>query len=246
MRTFASWADPSKGLQPPHESKVNNPLRGAMTDLVAVVRGWRWGRGGAVPLAVVREAPQVRRRMASLAPSEPVVVVAHLERVEDLGALVRSLPSAWRVTRSKLDRALSKGRGALLVADFATAEGRRAATRAVRLARQHEARIVCAVVRRRRSEQDAAVPMAKGPRASREDSVTVRFADAIRPGDPTGEAAILDAIRDLLAEDAFTWWEVLRGEAVDTLSPMAPWRREWQRSAPAKPQSGRTRAPIWR
>jgi 1-acyl-sn-glycerol-3-phosphate acyltransferase len=64
--------------------------------------------------------------------------------------------------------------------------------------------------------------------------VSVRYGSPIMP--PSDETAtefggrIADAVKQLLAEDASTWWQTQRGSAEVPEPPAASWRRIWQQS----------------
>jgi 1-acyl-sn-glycerol-3-phosphate acyltransferase len=64
--------------------------------------------------------------------------------------------------------------------------------------------------------------------------VSVRYGTPILPrSDETVDefgAKIADAVRQLLAEDAATWWKTKRGLAEAPEPPAASWRRIWQQS----------------
>jgi 1-acyl-sn-glycerol-3-phosphate acyltransferase len=67
-----------------------------------------------------------------------------------------------------------------------------------------------------------------------------------------GEAAnefgtkIADAVKQLLAEDAATWWKTQRGLAVAPEPPSASWRRIWQQSDPPVKGGKLPELHIWR
>jgi 1-acyl-sn-glycerol-3-phosphate acyltransferase len=80
--------------------------------------------------------------------------------------------------------------------------------------------------------------------------VSVRYGPAIRPR-PVETSAdftprVFEAVKQLLAEDAASWWETQRGSAGVSEPPASSWRRIWQQSDPpvkgGKPQD----VPIWR
>jgi 1-acyl-sn-glycerol-3-phosphate acyltransferase len=80
--------------------------------------------------------------------------------------------------------------------------------------------------------------------------VAVRYGMPMMPG--AGEAAnefdtkIADAVKQLLAEDAATWWRTQRGLAVAPEPPSASWRRIWQQSDPPAKGGKLPELHIWR
>ena len=80
--------------------------------------------------------------------------------------------------------------------------------------------------------------------------VAVRYGMPMMPG--AGEAAnefdtkIADAVKQLLAEDAATWWRTQRGLAVAPEPPSASWRRIWQQSDPPAKGGKLPELQIWR
>ena len=80
--------------------------------------------------------------------------------------------------------------------------------------------------------------------------VSVRYGPPIRsrPGERPEDFAprIFAAVKELLAEDAASWWETQRGSAEVAEPPASSWRRIWQQSDPpvkgGKPQD----VSIWR
>ena len=80
--------------------------------------------------------------------------------------------------------------------------------------------------------------------------VSVRYGAPIvpRPGETAGEfgAQIADTVRQLLAEDADTWWKTQRGLAEVPEPPAASWRRIWQQSDPPVKGGKLPETHIWR
>ena len=80
--------------------------------------------------------------------------------------------------------------------------------------------------------------------------VSVRYGSPImpRPQDTVTEfgAKIADAVKQLLAEDAFTWWQTERGLAEVPEPPAASWRRIWQQSDPPVKGGKLPELHIWR
>jgi 1-acyl-sn-glycerol-3-phosphate acyltransferase len=80
--------------------------------------------------------------------------------------------------------------------------------------------------------------------------VSVRYGSPImpRPEDTVTEfgAKIADAVKQLLAEDASTWWQTERGLAVVPEPPAASWRRIWQQSDPPVKGGKLPELQIWR
>jgi 1-acyl-sn-glycerol-3-phosphate acyltransferase len=80
--------------------------------------------------------------------------------------------------------------------------------------------------------------------------VAVRYGMPMMPG--AGEAAnefdtkIADAVKQLLAEDAATWWRTQCGLAVAPEPPSASWRRIWQQSDPPAKGGKLPELQIWR
>jgi 1-acyl-sn-glycerol-3-phosphate acyltransferase len=80
--------------------------------------------------------------------------------------------------------------------------------------------------------------------------VGVRYGPPIRsrPGETSTDFAlrIFEAVKQLLAEDAASWWQIQRGSAEVPEPPASSWRRIWQQSDPpvkgGKPQD----VQIWR
>jgi hypothetical protein len=64
--------------------------------------------------------------------------------------------------------------------------------------------------------------------------VSVRYGAPILPqSDETADefgTKIADAVKQLLAEDAATWWKTQQGLAEGPEPPAASWRRIWQQS----------------
>jgi 1-acyl-sn-glycerol-3-phosphate acyltransferase len=80
--------------------------------------------------------------------------------------------------------------------------------------------------------------------------VSVRYGSPImpRPEDTVTEfgAKIADAVKQLLAEDASTWWQTERGLAEVPEPPAASWRRIWQQSDPPVKGGKLPELHIWR
>jgi 1-acyl-sn-glycerol-3-phosphate acyltransferase len=80
--------------------------------------------------------------------------------------------------------------------------------------------------------------------------VSVRYGSPImpRPEDTVTEfgAKIADAVKQLLAEDASTWWQTERGLAEVPEPPAASWRRIWQQSDPPVKGGKLPELQIWR
>jgi hypothetical protein len=57
---------------------------------------------------------------------------------------------------------------------------------------------------------------------------------------------IADAVKQLLAEDAATWWQTQRGLAEVPEPPAASWRRIWQQSDPPVKGGKLPEMQIWR
>jgi len=97
----------------------------------------------------------------------------------------------------------------------------------------------------------AAMSRGRGwPRSGR-TRVAVRYGAPIfpEPGETPRELApkIANAVQELIAEDATTWWAVQRDSArLDQVPPPGSWRRIWEQTA-APGQGGKPqRAKIWR
>ena len=97
----------------------------------------------------------------------------------------------------------------------------------------------------------AAMPRGRGwPRSGRA-RVAVRYGAPIFPelGEMPSALApkIANAVQELIAEDATTWWAVQRDSArLDQIPPPGSWRRIWEQTA-APTQGGKPhRAKIWR
>ncbi len=264
-RTFASWADPTASAKT-RPSRLTNPFAGFLRDLAQVGKGWRWGSRPPVPRTLPDSAreriPAVRRRRSIAAmvgtariigldgsASGSRVVLAHVESPADLAVLLAAIPDSWRIVTSRVPQALLGGRSVLYVTDVATPESATVAAEAAAMAVRFGRPLVPVVVRRLRPApaDDTPGPTARGPKPRLVDEVRVRFADPIADGHAASAArTAMGAIGALLAEDDATWWEVLRGQASSSLTePMAPWRRVWTRTAPAR-SHGRQRKPIWR
>ncbi len=265
-REFASWADPN-ATRRARASRLSNPFAGFWRDLRQVAKGWRWGSRPPVPRSlppaakvtdVAARAP--RRSVADFVRGARVtgleaggtdsrVIVAHVESPVDLAVLMDALPTSWRVVTSRVPSALASGRSVLIVTDFAAPESAEATAEAAALAVRYERELLPVVVRRLRPApaDDTPGPSARGPRPRLVDEVRVRFGAPVRDAHAARAARSARAtIAALLAEDDATWWEVLRGQVASPLAePMAPWRRTWNRTAPAAPR-GRQRKPIWR
>jgi len=80
--------------------------------------------------------------------------------------------------------------------------------------------------------------------------VSVRYGSPImpRPDATVTEfgARIADAVKQLLAEDASTWWQTERGLAEVPEPPAASWRRIWQQSDPPVKGGKLPELQIWR
>jgi 1-acyl-sn-glycerol-3-phosphate acyltransferase len=80
--------------------------------------------------------------------------------------------------------------------------------------------------------------------------VSVRYGTPITPRpDQTPEQfapKIVGAVKELLAEDAATWWRTQRGTAEVPEPPAASWRRIWQQSDPPVNGGKVPDMPIWR
>ena len=80
--------------------------------------------------------------------------------------------------------------------------------------------------------------------------VSVRYGSPIMPR--SGETMtvfggrIADAVKQLLAEDASTWWQTQRGLAAVPEPPAASWRRIWQQSDPPVKGGKLPELHIWR
>ncbi|MBO0812594.1 MAG: hypothetical protein J2P23_11195 [Microlunatus sp.] len=55
------------------------------------------------------------------------------------------------------------------------------------------------------------------------------------------------AVRDLIAEDAGTWWRSIRHpeQAAEAAPPVGSWRRIWEQSQSAEPGGQARRPRIW-
>ena len=80
--------------------------------------------------------------------------------------------------------------------------------------------------------------------------VSVRYGAPIvsRPAETAQELApkIADAVKQLLAEDAASWWQTLSGKASVPDRPAASWRRIWQQSDPPVKGGKPRELHIWR
>ena len=80
--------------------------------------------------------------------------------------------------------------------------------------------------------------------------VSVRYDTPIvpRPADTPEEFAqkIAEAVKQLLAEDAASWWRTQQGTAEVPEPPAASWRRIWQQSDPPVKGGKLPEAHIWR
>jgi 1-acyl-sn-glycerol-3-phosphate acyltransferase len=80
--------------------------------------------------------------------------------------------------------------------------------------------------------------------------VSVRYGTPLVPGaaetPPELASRIERAVKDLLAEDATSWWKTQRGAAVVPEPPAASWRRIWQQSDPPVKGGKPPEARIWR
>ncbi len=264
-REFASWADPTTLRAGSSDRMLHNPFRGFGKDLVQVGRYWRWGRGSSRPSGLLRipsqlepRPPEVRQRLRDpfvgllrrarvevtgrSSETVPLVAVAHVESDADLAVLLEAIPRAWTVTDNPRK---VKNRTALLVTDFAAPESAGVIAAASRLATRYGRPLVPIVVRRLVTgvQDETSVRL---PTPKRLDEVLIRHADPITEGNPVAVArSASEAVGALLAEDDATWWQVLTG-AVDSplVTPMARWRRRWERTDP-KRDAGRHRGRIW-
>ena len=96
----------------------------------------------------------------------------------------------------------------------------------------------------------AAMPRGRvWPRPGR-TRVAVRYGAPIfpRPGETPRELAprIATAVRQLIAEDATSWWAVQRGSGVEEAPPPGSWRRIWEQTAAPAEGGKPRRAKIWR
>jgi 1-acyl-sn-glycerol-3-phosphate acyltransferase len=97
----------------------------------------------------------------------------------------------------------------------------------------------------------AAMPRGLGWPHSGRTRVAVRYGAPIfpQPGQTARELGpkIANAVQELIAEDAATWWAVQRDSAhLDQVPPPGSWRRIWEQTA-APAQGGKPhRAKIWR
>jgi 1-acyl-sn-glycerol-3-phosphate acyltransferase len=80
--------------------------------------------------------------------------------------------------------------------------------------------------------------------------VAVRYGTPIipRPDERVGELApkIAEGVKQLLTEDAASWWKTRRGLADVPEPPAASWRRIWQQSDPPVKGGKLPEMPIWR
>jgi 1-acyl-sn-glycerol-3-phosphate acyltransferase len=80
--------------------------------------------------------------------------------------------------------------------------------------------------------------------------VSVRYGSPILPGlaeEATEFAAkIAEAVKQLLAEDAASWWKMQRGIVSVPEPPAASWRRIWQQSDPPVKGGKLPELHIWR
>jgi 1-acyl-sn-glycerol-3-phosphate acyltransferase len=80
--------------------------------------------------------------------------------------------------------------------------------------------------------------------------VSVRYGSPLvpRPAEPVTEfgAKIAEAVKQLLAEDAASWWKVQRGVVNVPEPPTASWRRIWQQSDPPVKGGKLPEMRIWR
>jgi 1-acyl-sn-glycerol-3-phosphate acyltransferase len=78
----------------------------------------------------------------------------------------------------------------------------------------------------------------------------VRYGSPIfpQPGETPRELAprIATAVRQLIAEDATSWWAVQRGSEVDQAPPPGSWRRIWEQTAAPAEGGKPRRTKIWR
>jgi 1-acyl-sn-glycerol-3-phosphate acyltransferase len=97
----------------------------------------------------------------------------------------------------------------------------------------------------------AAMPRGRGwPRSGR-TRVAIRYGWPIfpQPGETARELApkITNAVQELIAEDATTWWAVQRDSArLDQVPPPGSWRRIWEQTASPAEGGKPHRAKIWR
>jgi 1-acyl-sn-glycerol-3-phosphate acyltransferase len=96
----------------------------------------------------------------------------------------------------------------------------------------------------------AAMPRGRvWPRSGR-SRVAVRYGGPIfpHPGETPRELAprIATAVRELIAEDATSWWAVQRGSGVEEAPPPGSWRRIWEQTAAPAEGGKPRRAKIWR
>ena len=87
-------------------------------------------------------------------------------------------------------------------------------------------------------------PLAGRPR------VSIRYGTPIlpRPGETPQEfaPAIVAAVKQLLAEDAASWWQTQRGTVEIAEPPAASWRRIWLQSDPPVKGGKPPEVQIWR
>jgi 1-acyl-sn-glycerol-3-phosphate acyltransferase len=80
--------------------------------------------------------------------------------------------------------------------------------------------------------------------------VSIRYGLAMVPGlgETPQEIApqITEAVKQLLAEDAFSWWQTQRGAVQLAEPPAASWRRIWQQSDPPVKGGKPLEVQIWR
>jgi 1-acyl-sn-glycerol-3-phosphate acyltransferase len=80
--------------------------------------------------------------------------------------------------------------------------------------------------------------------------VSVRYGTPLIPGPAETRLELTSrierAVKDLLAEDATSWWKTQRGAAVVPEPPAASWRRIWQQSDPPVKGGKPPEARIWR
>ena len=96
----------------------------------------------------------------------------------------------------------------------------------------------------------AAMPRGRvWPRPGR-TRVAVRYGVPIfpHPGESPRELAprIAAAVRELIAEDATSWWAVQRGSGVEAAPPPGSWRRIWEQTAAPAEGGKPRRTKIWR
>ena len=80
--------------------------------------------------------------------------------------------------------------------------------------------------------------------------MSIRYGPPIlpRPGETPQEFAptILEAVKQLLAEDATSWWQTQRGTVEMAEPPASSWRRIWLQSDPPVKGGKPPELQIWR